>query len=139
MARTTQWIQARSGQGDFVVEDSLKCRYGWLASVALVASLAGPQARSQSVDASGATGLQEVVVSARKRAESLLDVPVAVSALTAADIDNRGITSLADVAAFTPSLTASPTGGGSVARVQQTLVIRGMTPPGETSTSQTMS
>jgi iron complex outermembrane receptor protein len=49
--------------------------------------------------------LEEVVVTARKREETLLDIPVAVTAISAADIEARGIESLQDVALFTPGLT----------------------------------
>ncbi len=50
-------------------------------------------------------GLDEVVVTARKRAESLIDVPVAVAVLTAKDIEERGVKNLQDVALFTPGLS----------------------------------
>jgi iron complex outermembrane receptor protein len=49
--------------------------------------------------------LEEIIVTARKRAETLLEAPVAVSVLTGADIESRGVMSLADVALFTPGLT----------------------------------
>ena len=52
-------------------------------------------------------GLEEVVVTARKTAEQLIDVPLAVTAFTAEAIEARGITNLDDVAAFTPGLTFS--------------------------------
>jgi iron complex outermembrane receptor protein len=52
-----------------------------------------------------AATLEEVVVTARKQAETLLEVPVAVTALTAQDIEQKGIESLQDVALFTPGLT----------------------------------
>lgn len=49
--------------------------------------------------------LQEVVVTARKREETLIEVPVAVSVLSGADIEARGVQSLNDVALFTPGLS----------------------------------
>ncbi len=98
-------------------------------------SLAAPASAQPAIPE--ATGLQEVVVTARKQTERLVDAPVAVTALTADQIQQRNITSLEDVSAFAPSLTASSTGAGSNNRAQQTLVIRGMTPPGQTSSSQT--
>jgi iron complex outermembrane receptor protein len=49
--------------------------------------------------------LEEVVVTARKREEQLIDVPVAIAVLTARDIEQKGIQNLYDVAMFTPGLT----------------------------------
>ena len=46
--------------------------------------------------------LEEVVVTARKREENLQEIPLAVSAFTEADLEQRGITSLQDIADFTP-------------------------------------
>jgi len=52
--------------------------------------------------------LEEVMVTAQRRAESLQDVPVSVSALNAELIRDADITNLADVATRVPSLTFSP-------------------------------
>ena len=49
--------------------------------------------------------LEEVVVTARKRDESLQEVPLAITALTSAEIERRSIRDLKDVAANTPGLT----------------------------------
>lgn len=46
---------------------------------------------------SGARSLEEIVVVARKREESLNDVPVAISAFTSTALDARGINELGDV------------------------------------------
>ena len=54
-----------------------------------------------------AGGLEEVVVSARKREESLQDVPVAVTAFTAQQIADRQLTSIDDIAKFTPGFVFS--------------------------------
>jgi iron complex outermembrane receptor protein len=51
------------------------------------------------------TGLEEIVVTARKREESLLDVPVAVSAFSAQEIESAGITRPQDFIALTPNMT----------------------------------
>lgn len=57
------------------------------------------QAQDQSV-----SRLEEVVVTARKRSESLQDVPVAVSALTPTQIEQSGIQSMVDVAKLVPNV-----------------------------------
>jgi len=48
--------------------------------------------------------LEEVIVTAQKRSESLQDVPVAVNAFTADTIQEAGINNTADLAIMTPSL-----------------------------------
>lgn len=58
--------------------------------------------------------LEEVIVTAQKRAQSLQDTPIAVSAYTSAAIANKGIENIAELANFTPNLTfdtTSPIGG----------------------------
>ncbi len=51
--------------------------------------------------------LDEVVVTARKSSESLINVPLAITAFTAEAIEVRGIANLDDVASLTPGLTFS--------------------------------
>ena len=46
--------------------------------------------------------IEEIIVTARKREENLQDIPLTVNAFTEADLDERGITSLQDIADFTP-------------------------------------
>ncbi len=62
----------------------------------------------------GQTGLEEVVVTARKREESVQDSPVAVSAFTGEALEFRGVTSIDKVSNFTPNLVLakSPTNSG---------------------------
>lgn len=52
--------------------------------------------------------IEEVVVSALKRDEVLQEVPIAISAMTSADLENKGIMSFEGVAAATPSITLVP-------------------------------
>lgn len=46
--------------------------------------------------------LEEIVVTARKREESIQDIPISITAFTAADLEKRGIQSMTDVALNTP-------------------------------------
>ena len=55
--------------------------------------------------AKGSVGLEEIIVTARRREETLIAVPVAVTVLTSKDIESKGIQNLYDVALFTPGLT----------------------------------
>ena len=75
-----------------------------------------------------ATSLTEVVVTARKRDETLLNTPVSVSAFTDQAIATRGITDLNGIADFTPGLKISNDGNSRNDRSNQTIIIRGMTP-----------
>ncbi len=51
--------------------------------------------------------LEEVVVTAQKRAENLQDVPISISAFSGDFIDDAGITSIDEVSSLTPGLTMS--------------------------------
>ena len=49
--------------------------------------------------------LEEIIVTARKREESVQDIPIAVSAFTADDIRELGLTSIDDIALYTPGFS----------------------------------
>ena len=51
--------------------------------------------------------LEEIIVTAQKRAESLQDVAISMSALSGDKIDETGMNSFADLAAYVPNLTIS--------------------------------
>jgi iron complex outermembrane receptor protein len=67
--------------------------------------------------------LEEVIVFARKRAESLQSVPLSISAIGAVEIERMGVTSTEDVAKMTPGLVYNRGIGGSDIRPD----IRGIT------------
>lgn len=67
-------------------------------------------------------GLEEIVVTARKRVESAQDVPVAVTAISAQEIADRDLTSLERIAAATPQLAIGRNATGSGAQ----LTLRGI-------------
>jgi len=90
-------------------------------SVAMIAVNAAPVAHAQSAGGAKAQQVEKVIVTARKRKESLKDAPVAVSAFTKDSIDKLNIQSLDDIARFTPGLSFSKTFGRSTDRP----VIRG--------------
>jgi iron complex outermembrane receptor protein len=86
-----------------------------------VTALAGQSAYAQGSEADS-IGLEEVVVTARKREESLQDVPLAVTALSAEQISDRQVQSIDDLARFTPGLVFAKAFGRSNDRP----VIRGL-------------
>jgi iron complex outermembrane receptor protein len=72
-------------------------------------------------EAQRSDGLEEIVVTARRREESLQKVPVAVSAFTAADLSSKGIDSTKDLQSLVPGVIFD--GAGSDANT--TFSIRG--------------
>jgi iron complex outermembrane recepter protein len=77
----------------------------WLPAAALLAlALTASEGQAQPVIIQG-EGLEEILVTARKRDEALLDVPVAVNAFSAEEIASAGITRPQDFIALTPNMT----------------------------------
>lgn len=60
-----------------------------------------------------AQALEEVIVTARKREESLQDVPISVQALSGARIAQQGITDFQALAPYTPGFSYTPAPGAS--------------------------
>ncbi|KQY84948.1 TonB-dependent receptor [Brevundimonas sp. Root1423] len=61
----------------------------------------------------GATTVDDVVVTARRRAEVLQDVPIAVTAIGAEALENRGTADITELARTTPSLTLNSARGSN--------------------------
>ena len=59
--------------------------------------------------AEGLTVLEEIVVTARKQNESLVDTPVAVSVIGAEFFEQTGFNSMADIVKFVPGFDYFPT------------------------------
>ena len=60
--------------------------------------------------------IEEIIVVARRREESIQDVPVAISAFTGTELYDAGIENVAQLAEVVPNMvfhTGSPTGGGT--------------------------
>ena len=74
-----------------------------VAGALLTGQIAAVSAQDQAETA--AFGLEEVVVTAQKREESLQDVPIAISALSATALEQAGVQDMFDVAAQVPSLS----------------------------------
>ena len=74
-----------------------------------------------SVPAQAQSTIDEVVVTATKREESLQDVPIAVTALTGETLEQLGITNFSDYVMQLPGVTAGGSGPG-----QNTIYIRGV-------------
>lgn len=83
-----------------------------LAAVALL-SPALPAAAQQAGDGDLREGIEEIVVTARKRAESLQTAPLSISALGAAELEARGFSDTNDFAALAPNTFATQTPGSA--------------------------
>ncbi len=86
-----------------------------LACAALAAAIAFTW-QTQAVAAQGA--IEEIIVTATKREESIQDVPIAVTAISGTDLKARGIEDVYDLQQVVPSLVVndsnSTTGGGTM-------------------------
>jgi iron complex outermembrane recepter protein len=71
-------------------------------------------------------GLQDIVVTARRREENLQETPIAVTAVTADAIAERGISNLSEIAASTPSLRFDSGAAISGSSNTATVFIRGI-------------
>jgi iron complex outermembrane receptor protein len=81
-------------------------------SAAIAALLASPSVTlGQDDTPSASSPLDEVVVTARRREESLQDVPVAVSAFGTGQLEARGVEDLGDLNAVVPNVSLY--GGGA--------------------------
>jgi iron complex outermembrane receptor protein len=77
--------------------------------IALTAESRPAAAQSEHPAASAGSGLEEIVVTARRREERLQTVPLAITAFTQADIEKRHVEQLRDLSKVVPSLAISET------------------------------
>ncbi|MES2441345.1 MAG: TonB-dependent receptor [Pseudomonadota bacterium] len=61
-------------------------------------------AEDQAPEAAQAGGLEEIVVTAERRAQSLQDLPISATVLNAGDISRKGINNISDVQQIAPSV-----------------------------------
>ena len=91
-----------------------------LAVAAVLAATAAPR-MAPAAPAVDSGGLEEIIVTARKRSENLQDVPVSIDVLTKKDLENLAIAGFEDYAEKVPSISFISTGPGS-----QLFVMRGV-------------
>ena len=108
-------------------------RFNFLALVILLA--AGPSMIAYADTADGAAttepssepqGLDEIVVTARKRSESLQITPIAVTAISAANLEARGAANISSLGEVVPNVTFSPTASNSGSANAAVIFIRGI-------------
>jgi iron complex outermembrane receptor protein len=95
----------------------------------LICAAAGFQTLSTPVNAQAvepSAQIEEVVVTARRREERLQDAPVAVTALSAQALQNRGVDSVDQIAKFAPSIRFDGAAALSGGNYNATVFIRGV-------------
>lgn len=70
--------------------------------------------------------LEEIIVTARKREESLLDVPMAISALGKDQLEKMNIQDMTDISKLTPGMYFSDYGSNRADRYSSQFVVRGL-------------
>jgi iron complex outermembrane receptor protein len=106
----------------------------YAALLVLVTDLSGgsPPAVAQQQQAASATtpgseAMETIIVSARKREESLAEVPASITAFTAATLKDYNVQSFADYATKTPDLSFTYGGGPTGVADARTIAVRGIT------------
>ena len=87
-------------------------RFSLLASTAVAIGIALPTHAAAQATATENGGLEEIVVTAQKREQSLQDVPIAVTAITQENLQANRIYTVNDLSAIAPGLTVKPSAGG---------------------------
>jgi iron complex outermembrane recepter protein len=99
-----------------------------LCTTALALFATATPAFAQASDEEGAEGREVIIVTARKRAEDIQTVPIAISAYTAQELAERNITNFADLGNSTPGLNVTSIAGGTT----QQIFVRGLAPANTT-------
>jgi iron complex outermembrane receptor protein len=77
--------------------------------------------------AQGSSGLEEVIVTARKRDESLLDVPISITALSAEQLETYNLQDMEEISRMTPGMFYTDFGGtGRQDRASSQFIVRGL-------------
>lgn len=79
---------------------------------------------TESVTSARRGGIEEIIVTARKREESIQDVPISITALSAEDMKVFGIRNVADMEGIVPGLNMG--GGGNGVKKDSNPFIRGV-------------
>ena len=93
-----------------------------LCAAIMLASVSAPSVSL----ASDSLILEEIMVTARQRSESLQDIPVAINVFSGEDIERQGINELRDALRSSPGVNYNSSGSSSTG----TIVMRGMSQPG---------
>ena len=101
-----------------------------ISTIAIACSLlqAAPAFAQDVAQAEEAAPTGDIVVTARKREETLLTTPIAIAAMPSEEIGQRGIISLTDLIDATPGINVTGNNSGRNDRSFQQISLRGFTP-----------
>jgi iron complex outermembrane receptor protein len=119
----------RSGGGIVIVEAPKErpAKVVKITADATVVTLTAPTTIAPTTSPAGGPALEQIVVTARKREENLLTVPLAVAVMSSTAIQNTGVKTVRDLAQFTPGLLAQTQSvNGFSDRSQVRLTFRGL-------------
>jgi iron complex outermembrane receptor protein len=92
---------------------------------AAISAVLAAGAQFHPVSAVAAEEIDEIVVTATRRSVSISDIPYNISAVSAADITNSGVTDLQGLTSMIPGLVG-PNLGPRAGNINDTLIIRGL-------------
>ncbi len=95
-----------------------------LVGIALLSAVATSPSLAADTAAVADEALAEVIVTAERRSERAQDVPVAITAISSAELSARGVRQAADIVAAVPNLTVSSAYGDEA---QPSFTLRGVT------------
>jgi outer membrane receptor protein involved in Fe transport len=113
----TRLEMIRDGSGALIVRQKAEA----------VEQLAQAEPAPSTAQAPAHSEIEEIVVTARKRAESIAEVPVSITAFTSETLSNYNIQSFNDYATKTPGLSFSYGGGPTGIADARSIAIRGIT------------
>ena len=90
-------------------------------AVAVSAAVTGYSHEAIAQDSEAGAALEEIIVTSRKREESLQDVSASIQAITGAQIKRQGLLSMEDVVRFLPNVSSIGTTAG-----EQKIIFRGV-------------
>lgn len=90
---------------------------GSVLTVLFLGGVATEGSAQQPAEPAAAAAVEEIIVTAQRRAERMQDIPISVAAFDSRALEARGVTNLREVTAYTPNVeltvTNRPTAGGS--------------------------
>lgn len=87
-----------------------RTKFRYTAICSAITGIIFSQLATTSLAQSNAPMLQEILVTAQKREESLADVPISVNVVSAEVIENNNINKIADIVQYVPNMTMTETG-----------------------------
>jgi outer membrane receptor protein involved in Fe transport len=104
---------------------TLRARLAACAALSALAVAGAAAAQEKMAQRGENAAIEEIVVTAKQRAESIQDVPLSITAFNEAALERAGIKDIRDLSAFTPGLSFQSLSGR---RDMSALAIRGLSP-----------